>query len=92
MYVLMNDVLDDHIVKRVYIQVDDEFLIIIKWTDDLSKAKVFDTSLAAELFVSKNEKYLNRNFDSDNIFIAELVPNIRYYLGNFGKNRVGADS
>ena len=63
--------------------------LTIKWTHDITKAKVFDTSLAAELFVSNNREYLNRNFDSDNIFIAELVPNIRYYLGNFGKNRVG---
>lgn len=92
MYVLMNNVLDSHTIKKVYLQVDDDFLTIIKWTDDISKAKVFDTMSAAELFVSSNEKYLNRNFDSDNIFIAELVPNIRYYLGNFGKNKVGADS
>ena len=92
MYVLMNHVLDDHAVKEVYLMVEDDFLTVIRWTYDITKAKVFDTSLAAELFVANNEKYLNRNLDSDNIFIAELVPNIRYYLGNFGKNRVGADS
>ena len=92
MYVLMNHVLDDHDVKEVYLMVEDDFLTVIRWTYDITKAKVFDTSLAAELFVANNEKYLNRNLDSDNIFIAELVPNIRYYLGNFGKNRVGADS
>ena len=92
MYILMTNVLDSHIIKKLYLQVDDDFLTVIKWTDDLSKAKVFDTTLAAELFVSNNAEYLNRNLDSDNIFVAELVPNMRYYLGNFGKNRVGSDS
>ena len=92
MYVLMINVLDSHTIKKVYLQVDDDFLTVIKWTNDLSKAKVFDTALAAEIFVCNNKEYLNRNFDADNIFVAELVPNIRYYLGNFGKNRVGSDS
>lgn len=92
MYVLMNNILNDHDIKKVYLQVDDDFLTVIKWTYDITKAKVFDTLLAAELFVSNNAEYLNRNLDSDNIFVAELVPNMRYYLGNFGKNRVGSDS
>lgn len=64
----------------------------VLWTYDITKAKIFNTVLAAEIFVSKNTEYLNRNLDSDNIFVAELVPNMRYYLGNFGKNRVGTDS
>lgn len=88
MYVLMNNILKGHYIKQVYLQVEDDFLTVIKWTDDITKAKVFNTSLAAEIFVSNNKEYLNRNLDSDNIFVAELVPNIRYYLGNFGKNRV----
>ena len=89
MYVLMTNVLDSHTIKKLCLQVDDDFLTVIKWTNDLSKAKVFDTTLAAEIFVSKNEEYLNKNLDADNIFIAELIPNMKYYLGNFGKNRVG---
>ena len=92
MYVLMNNVLDSHIIKKLYLQVDDDFLTVIKWTDDLSKAKVFDTTLAAELFVCNNEDYLNKNLDADYIFVAEFIPNMKYYLGNFGKNRVGSDS
>ena len=89
MYVLMNNVVNEHDIKRVYLEVNDDFLTIIRWTFDITKAKVFDTMHEAEEFVNANEEYLNKNFDADNIFIAELVPNIRYYLGNFGKNRVG---
>ena len=89
MYVLMNTILTDHAIKRVYLEVNDEFLTIIRWTFDITKAKIFDTDLAAELFVANNQEYLNKNLDADNIFVAELVPNIKYYLGNFGKNKVG---
>ena len=89
MYVLMNNILNDHDIKKVYLEVNDDFLTVIRWTFDITKAKVFDTILAAELFVSNNQEYLNKNLDADNIFVAELVPNIKYFLGNFGKNRVG---
>ena len=89
MYVLMNNILNEHDIKRVYLEVNDDFLTIIRWTFDITKANVFDTILSAELFVSNNQEYLNKNLDADNIFVAELVPNIKYYLGNFGKNRVG---
>lgn len=89
MYVLMNHILDNHDIKNRYIQVEDEFLTVIKWTFDITKAKIFDTDLAAELFVANNKEYINRNFDADNIFVGKLVPEIKYFLGNFGKNKVG---
>ena len=88
MYVLITHELNEHDVKNKYIQVDDEFLTVIKWTADVSKAKVFDTMLAAELFVKNNAGYLVKNLPGYDIFVAELVPNIRYFLGNTGKHKV----
>lgn len=87
MFVLIRHVHQIYSVLTEYLKVDNDFATKVSWTADLKEAKIFDSETSAELFAVNNERFLNECFDCDNIFIAELQPQIKSYIGTFGKNQ-----
>lgn len=86
MYVLIRHVYQLYLVVTEYIKVEDDFATKLSWTSDIKEARVFDTEVSAEMFAVNNKRFLDECFDCDNIFVAELKPQIKSYIGVFGKN------
>lgn len=86
MFVLIRHVHQIYSVLTEYLKVEDEFATNMSWTADIKEAKIFDSEVSAEMFTVHNKRFLDSCFDCDNIFIAELQPQIKTYAGVFGKN------